>query len=63
MVAQSHRGSDDQGLVQRLLDFSQAPLAGFRAGDTTNFQLWYRDPQPVGFGFNLTNALEVTLCP
>ena len=54
---------DDQGLVQRLLDLGQPPLDGFLAGDTTNFQLWYRDPQPVGAGFNLTNALEVTFCP
>ena len=54
---------DPSGLVQRQLDFTQSPLSGFLAGDTTNFQLWYRDPQPVGFGFNLTNALEVTLCP
>ena len=54
---------DPRGLGQRPLDVTQTPLYCFLAGDTTNFQLWYRDPQPVGFGFNLTNALEVTLCP
>lgn len=38
-----------------------APGSVINAGDTFNFQAWYRDS--VGAGFNLTNALEVTFCP
>lgn len=28
-----------------------------------NFQFWYRDPQLVGEGFNLSNALHLHFCP
>lgn len=28
-----------------------------------NFQFWYRDPQPVGPQFNLTNAAHLHFCP
>jgi len=54
---------DGQGLALLALDFTRPPLDGFVAGDTTNIQFWYRDPQGVGVGFNLTDALEVTFCP
>lgn len=53
---------DGQGNTQLLLDLSRPPLDGFVAGDTSHFQFWYRDPQSVGYGFNLTDALEVTFC-
>jgi len=52
-----------QGIAQLRLDFTRPPLDWFVSGDTTNFQFWYRDPQGVGVGFNLTDALQVTFCP
>ena len=37
---------------------------GWSAGDTLRFQLWYRDPAgPCSSGFNLSDALELTLVP
>ena len=38
-------------------------IGGLVAGDTRNFQVWYRDIgflSPCGWGFNLTNGLKVT---
>jgi hypothetical protein len=49
------------------LDFTTSPLGiGFNAvaaGDTQNFQCWYRDPAAGGGGFNLSNATSITFCP
>jgi hypothetical protein len=33
------------------------------AGDTVNFQFWFRDPAAGGAAFNLSDALEVNWCP
>ena len=33
------------------------------AGETWNFQFWYRDPSAGGAGFNFTDALSITFCP
>lgn len=44
------------------LDLS-SPGSPFHAGETWNFQFWYRDPQGGGWGYNLSNGLEVTFCP
>lgn len=38
-----------------------APGSVINAGETWNFQLWYRDS--VGAGFNLTNGLSINFCP
>ena len=40
-------------------------LGGWTSGDVRRFQTWYRDPNgsPCGFGFNLTNGVEVTFTP
>ncbi|HIG10027.1 MAG: hypothetical protein ABGY71_09505 [bacterium] len=40
-------------------------IAGWQAGDTRHFQLWYRDPGagPCGSGFNLTNGIEIGFQP
>lgn len=37
----------------------------FAPGDTSYFQVWYRDPAggPCGTGYNLSNGIEVTLIP
>ena len=45
---------------------SNFPIAGhIAAGNTYYFQAWFRDPfsGPCGFGWNLTNGLEVTFVP
>lgn len=53
------------GTVHRPMDWQTLP-GGLHvaAGETRNFQYWYRDPGgPGGTGFNLTDALRVLLCP
>jgi hypothetical protein len=40
------------------------PAGRIQAGQTWNFQFWYRDPNgPCGTGFNTTNALSVRFVP
>lgn len=40
------------------------PECAIDAGETWNFQAWYRDPQgPCGGLFNLSNAVSVTFGP
>lgn len=40
-------------------------LGGWSAGDTRNFQVWYRDPSssPCGSAFNLSHGVGVTFVP
>ncbi len=46
------------------LDLLGPPPAGtIQAGETWNFQFWYRDPPGGPAGFNLSDALELTFCP
>ena len=56
--------TDFLGTATRILDFGAAPFdsgpGAVLPGEEWHFQFWYRDP---GFGFNLSNALSVTLCP
>lgn len=57
--------TDGSGAASYALDFDD-PLSSaalIEPGSGWNFQLWYRDPQPVGHGFNLTDALHVQFCP
>jgi hypothetical protein len=52
--------ADALGVATTTLDFTQAPLAGIPPGETRFFQYQYRDfPLPT---FNLSDALEITLC-
>ena len=52
-----------QGDIARPLDFQSTPLFTLAAGDLLVAQLWYRDTAAAGSGFNLSDALVVTLCP
>ena len=44
-------------------DLSSAPYAGVVPGDVRRFQVYYRDVNSSGAGFNTSAALEVTFCP
>ncbi|MCP3919970.1 MAG: matrixin family metalloprotease [bacterium] len=39
------------------------PSAIISAGETWNFQLWYRDPAGGGAGFNFSDGMEIAFCP
>ncbi|MCH2102699.1 MAG: choice-of-anchor B family protein [Planctomycetes bacterium] len=56
------------GSLTRALDWNAPPSdrgpGAATPGSSWNYQLWYRDPAgPGGTGFNLSDALSVTLCP
>ena len=56
--------ADWTGNVQHALDFNAPPATGaLLPGTSWLFQFWYRDPGFGTSGFNLSDALEVTLCP
>ena len=53
---------DASGRVTIQVPLASGPLAGaLRAGDRALFQLWFRDGTPRGS--NLSEAIELTLCP
>lgn len=47
------------------LDFTNpsSTASQIDAGETWNFQFWYRDVAAGGAGFNLSNGLSATFCP
>ena len=53
-----------QGTASFHLDVTAPPnpAGQIRAGETWNFQLWYRDPSFGHAGFNLSDGLEVLFC-
>ena len=57
---------DTGGTLTRPVDFDAPPANGgpgeIEAGDTWQFQLWYRDPAGGGSGFNLSDGLRVLFC-
>jgi len=59
--------SDQLGHLNRALDLASPPFSsGFGqvvAGESENFQFWYRDTMGGPSGFNLSDALEVEFCP
>ena len=57
--------TDANGACLYPLDFSDASNKEsiISPASEWNFQFWYRDPQPVGHGFNFTDALDVHFCP
>jgi hypothetical protein len=52
-----------QGAGSHAVDFSLPPASLLQPLSQPKFQFWYRDPQPTGSGFNLTNGLDLHLCP
>lgn len=48
----------------QVVDYGALPSAGqISAGQTWNFQLWFRNPAGGGAGFNTSDALRVKFCP
>jgi Tol biopolymer transport system component len=58
-----HLGPDGTGAYALDVANPAAAEALIAPESTWNFQFWYRDPQPVGHGFNLSNALRAHFCP
>ncbi len=56
---------DAFGTGSYALDFTDplSPASLIHPGSNWNFQFWYRDPQTVGHGFNLSDALKAQFCP
>jgi alpha-tubulin suppressor-like RCC1 family protein len=56
---------DGSGAASYALDFANPGSAAslIRPGEQWNFQFYYRDPQPIAHGFNLSDALHATFCP
>ena len=59
--------SDFVGDAYRPINFNTAPFSSgtgaWTAGSQWYMQFWYRDPAAGGAGFNLSNALDITVCP
>ncbi len=51
------------GTAAQGLDFAALPGAPAAPGDRYVAQFWYRDPAAGAAGFNLSDALELRLCP
>ena len=55
------------GDATRHVDYTQGPPSSgngaIHAGDTWNFQFWYRDTPAGQSGFNLSDAISVLFCP
>jgi hypothetical protein len=54
--------TDFLGDARQLINYPTAP-APISAGQTWNFQFWYRNAAAGGAGFNLSNGLSVVFCP
>ena len=56
--------SGPMGFASRALDLGNLPGGGtVTAGQTLNFQLWYRDPAANAAGFNLSDGLSILFGP
>ena len=56
------QSSGTSGTVNRVIDASALP-APISAGETRNFQFWYRDPAAGGAFYNLSGAVAVEFTP
>jgi len=54
--------TDSFGDTNRVVDWNNVPSGQPSSGQNWNFQFWYRNPAAGGAGFNLSNALHVTVC-
>ncbi len=59
--------TDASGQTTRAINYASPPTGSgtglIQAGDTWYFQYWFRDPAAGGFGFNLSDGLELVFCP
>jgi hypothetical protein len=56
--------TNEFGEADHALDHNSLPPGGaISAGETWNFQFWYRNAAGGGAGFNLSDALRVQFCP
>lgn len=53
--------SDASGRIESALDSASSPA--WVPGSRWNFQLWYRDPFAFQSGWNLSDAMALTVCP
>ena len=58
-------GASGAGVVSYPVDLmsSTLPTGAISAGETWNFQFWFRDVQGFPFRFNLSNGLRVPFTP
>ncbi len=54
--------TDAFGDASQSVDWHALPGGAPAPGQVRNFQFWYRNPAAGGAGFNLSNALSVTVC-
>jgi hypothetical protein len=56
--------ADVDGVAVFALDHNALPAFGvISAGESHNFQFWYRNPAAGGANFNASNAIHATFCP
>ncbi|MBL8863163.1 MAG: hypothetical protein JNK02_14295 [Planctomycetes bacterium] len=54
--------TDSFGDATKALDLTALPSGAAQPGQVWRFQFWYRNPAAGGAGFNLSDALAVTIC-
>ena len=55
--------TDANGAASLAADFTVFPLNTLSPGSVRDFQFWYRDPAAGGALYNVSNALELVVCP
>ncbi len=56
--------SSGAGTFTQAVDFNNLPgTLALEPGDDANMQCWYRDVAGGGSGFNLSNAINIFVCP
>ena len=57
------RISDGSGVIEDTIDFSSSPSDVIQAGETWQFQSWFRDPGGGGSSYNLSDGLSLEFRP